>query len=86
MINLILSRKIIDILDIFKSPKKLEVSEMTGSKVNFPKTVYVTIAGRKGDEFLETATNVKYIDEFAEQVAVYELKEIKTLKVTRELK
>ena len=55
--------------------------------MKFPKKIYVTIEeSGGGDPFLEIATNIKYIDEYVDQVAIYELKEVKTLKVTRELK
>ena len=52
----------------------------------FPKKIYVTFEGEGEDEFLLLSTLIDDIDEDAGKVAIYELKEVKKLKVTRELR
>ena len=54
--------------------------------MKFPKTLYVNWAGRNNEEYLDTTTKIEFIDEGVKEVAIYELREIKNLKVTRELK
>lgn len=56
--------------------------------MKFPKKIYINWqwSGSKDDPYLDTATKIEFIDEGVEEVAIYELKEVKKLKVTRELK
>jgi hypothetical protein len=60
--------------------------------MSFPKKIYVNEEvnigsnGKIQDRWLEVSKDIKFIDENIEEVAIYELKEVKTLKVTRELK
>lgn len=59
--------------------------------MKFPKKIYVneevTIGsnGKVQQRWFEVSTDIKYLDENTEEVAIYELKEVKTLKVTRDL-
>lgn len=59
--------------------------------MKFPKRIYVneevTIGsnGKVQQRWFEVSTDIKYLDENTEEVAIYELKEVKTLKVTRDL-
>lgn len=54
--------------------------------MKFPKTLYVNLAGRENDQYLDTATKIEFIVQGVKEVAIYELKEVKRLRVTRELK
>ncbi len=51
---------------------------------NFPKTIFVTIEGHKEEEFLLVNTSINDLDE-EQKVGIYELKDIKDLKVKRSL-
>ena len=58
----------------------------------FPKKIYVNeevstgSSGKVQERWYEVSTDIKLINEFVKEVAVYELKEVKALKITRELK
>ena len=60
--------------------------------MKFPKKIYVNeeesigSSGKVDERWYNIETDIKYIDEDIVEVAIYELKEVKTLKVTRELK
>ncbi len=60
--------------------------------MKFPKQIYVTeevnigSSGKIQERWYEVFTDVKSINEYTKEVAIYELKETKILKVTRELK
>jgi len=60
--------------------------------MSFPKKIYVVeevnvgSSGKVSERWYNVATDIKSIDEYTKEVAIYELKEVKTLKVTRELK
>lgn len=53
----------------------------------FPKKIYINwVHEGLEDQYLDTVEKIENIDENVKEVAIYELKEVKTLKVTRELK
>jgi hypothetical protein len=60
--------------------------------MKFPKKIYVNeevsigSSGKIQEIWYNVQTDIKYIDENIVEVAIYELKEVKILKVTRELK
>jgi hypothetical protein len=60
--------------------------------MKFPKKIYVVeevsinSSGKVSERWFTVATDIESIEEHTEEVAIYELKEVKTLKVTRELK
>jgi len=54
--------------------------------MKFPQTLYINWEGRKNEQYLDTATSIEFIDINVDEVAIYVLKEVKKLKVTRELK
>jgi hypothetical protein len=55
--------------------------------MKFPKTIYANWKEPLNEEpYLRVTTKIETINEYTDKVAIYELKEIKTLKVTRELK
>ena len=51
----------------------------------FPKKIYVNWVN-ENDPYMEVNTKVEFLDQYDDQVAIYQLLEVKTLKVTRELK
>ncbi len=52
----------------------------------FPKKIFVNWEkSTNNEQWLALETNIESIDEGTGTVAIYELKEVKTLKVTREL-
>ena len=55
--------------------------------MKFQKKIYVTwVSSDDGTPWMEVNTKIERLDENFDQVGIYELMEIKTLKVTRELK
>lgn len=53
--------------------------------MRFPKTLYVNWAeDSNGDPIFNTATEIEFIDRNVEEVAIYELKEVKKLKMTQD--
>ena len=53
----------------------------------FPKKIYVNwVESNSGEPYLDLSKSIEFLDEYVDQVAIYELKEVKKLKVTRELK
>jgi hypothetical protein len=57
--------------------------------MKFPKKIYVSWMSSddgSGDPWMEVNTKIEHLDENFDKIAIYELKEVKTLKVTRELK
>jgi hypothetical protein len=60
--------------------------ERRGGMKAFPKKIYAQWQKSTGSEpYLDVGTTIEFIDEHMGKVAIYELKEVKTLKVTREL-
>ena len=53
----------------------------------FPKKIYVNwVESDSGEPYIISSTSIEFLDEYVDEVAIYELKEVKKLKVTRELK
>lgn len=53
--------------------------------MEFPKVLYVTQAGDKGDEYWSPWTEPSASEADGDKVAIYELREVKALRLTTEL-